>query len=484
MAYEAVIGLEVHAQVQSRSKMYCACPVMADTGALPPNTYVCPVCLGLPGALPVINRQVVLLGIQTALALHCTVASENAFARKSYFYPDLPKGYQITQYALPLATGGYLEIETAAGPRRIGISRVHLEEDTGKLEHTEAAARIDFNRAGVPLLEIVSAPELHTVEEVRAYATTLRTVLMALGVNTGDMEKGLLRFEANVSVRPAGATTLGTRTEIKNLNSFRALTRAVAAEIQRQITTVTTGAEVTQQTLGWDERRARLFVMREKEHAHDYRYFPEPDLPPLRLPPAWIAELQAALPELPATRAQRLEVTYGLRPAEARLLAAEAELTTYFEAAVAAAPDVPPQDLAHWVTGELFRLLHAHDLPLKACRISPAQLARLQQLCQRGMLSSSAAKAVLEAMFHTGESAEAVSERLRLVQLTDDVELQTLVARLVAAHPAQVTQYLAGKAKVLEWFVGQVMAASQGRAHPQKVRAFLLAHLEQQRSEA
>lgn len=482
MLYAAVIGLEVHAQVHSRSKMYCACPVMADTGDLPPNTYVCPVCLALPGALPVVNRRVVELGIQTALALHCTVAPESVFARKSYFYPDLPKGYQISQYELPLATQGYLEIETAAGSRRIGISRVHLEEDTGKLAHTETGARIDFNRAGVPLLEIVSAPDLHTVEEVRAYATTLRTVLVALGVNTGDMEKGMLRFEANVSVHPAGAAVLGTRTEIKNLNSFRALARAVEVEIQRQIAVVEAGGSVEQQTLGWDEARETTFVMRGKEHAHDYRYFPEPDLPPLRISPAWIADLQATLPELPAARAQRLVAGYGLRPAEAVLLAADTELTAYFEAAVAAAEDVTAQDLANWITGELFRLLKAHDLPLARCRVLPAQLARLQQLRQEGALSSTAAKTVLEAMFQTGETPEAASERLGLLQLSDDAMLQALVARIVAAHPAQTAQYLAGKFTVVGWFVGQVMSASQGRANPQKVRTYLLTHLEQQRS--
>lgn len=484
MPYEAVIGLEVHAQVHSRSKMYCACPVMEDTGDLPPNTYVCPVCLALPGALPVVNRRVVELGIQTALALHCTVASENVFARKSYFYPDLPKGYQISQYELPLATHGYLEIETAEGPRRIRISRVHLEEDTGKLAHTEAGALVDFNRAGVPLLEIVSAPDLRAVEEVRAYAMALRAVLVALGVNSGDMEKGALRFEANVSVRPRGATTLGTRTEIKNLNSFRALAHAVEVEVQRQIEVVTGGGVVQQQTLGWDESRGATFVMRSKEHAHDYRYFPEPDLPPLHISEAWIVELQAALPELPAARAQRFVAAYGLRRAEAGLLAGDPATGAYFEAAVAAAAEsgVTAQDLANWITGEFFRLLKEQGLPLEQCRVTPAQLARLQQLRKQGTLSSTAAKTVLEAMFQTGETPEAASERLGLRQLSDDEALQALVARVVAAHPAQAAQYLAGKSTVLGWFVGQLMAASQGRANPQKARETLLTHLERQRS--
>ncbi len=483
MSYEAVIGLEVHAQVYSRSKMYCACPVMADTGDLPPNTYVCPVCLALPGSLPVVNRRVLELGIQTALALHCTVASESVFARKSYFYPDLPKGYQISQYEAPLATGGYLELETAAGTRRIHISRVHLEEDTGKLIHSEGGALVDFNRAGVPLLEIVSAPDLRTVEEVRAYATTLRALLVALGVNSGDMEKGALRFEANVSVRPVGEAALGTRTEIKNLNSFRALTRAVETEIRRQIAVREAGGSVEQQTLGWDEARGATFVMRGKEYAHDYRYFPDPDLPPLRVAPAWVAELQAALPELPADRAQRLAAAYGVRRDAARLLAEDPEIAAYFEAAVSAAGgSVAPQDLANWITGELFRWLREQDLPLAQCRVTPDRLARLQQLRQAGSLSSTAAKTVLEVMLQTGEAPEAASERLGLLQLSDEALLEALVERVVAAHPEQVAHYLAGKSTVLGWLVGQIMAASEGRANPQKAREVLLTHLERLRS--
>ncbi len=488
-AYEAVIGLEVHAQVHSQSKMYCACPVMEDTGDLPSNTYVCPVCLALPGALPVVNRRVVELGIQTALALHCTVAPENVFARKSYFYPDLPKGYQISQYDLPLATDGYLELQTSAGPRRICISRVHLEEDTGKLAHIADGALVDFNRAGVPLLEIVSAPDLRTIEEVRAYATTLRANLMALGVNSGDMEKGALRFEANVSVRPAGATFLGTRTEIKNLNSFRALVRATEAEIQRQIATLELGGRIEQQTLGWDEGRGATFVMRGKEHAHDYRYFPEPDLPPLHIPVEWVAALQAELPELPADRAQRFVMAYGLRFAEAQLLSGDSAIAGYFEAAVAAAMDhadagapVAPQDLANWITGELFHLLKEQDVPVVQCRVTPANLVRLQRLRRMGRLSSTAAKAVLEVMFQTGESPDAASARLELAQLSDEATLQLLVQNVVAAHPVQTAQYLSGKSAVLGWLVGQVMAASQGRANPHRAREVLLTHLERLRS--
>jgi len=303
MKYEAVIGLEVHAQIHTRSKMYCACPVVADTGDVPPNTQVCPVCLALPGTLPVVNRRAVELGIMTGLALGCTINPVNVFARKSYFYPDLPKGYQISQYELPLAVNGALEIETEAGVQRIGITRAHLEEDTAKLYHQDdGSALVDFNRAGVPLIEIVSEPDLRTVEAVQAYATTLRDVLIYLGINAGDMEKGEMRFEANVSIRPVGATTLGTRTEIKNLNSFRALALSVAYEIERQKAALTNGETVNQQTLGWDEAAGRTYAQRSKEYAHDYRYFPEPDIPPLEIAPDWIEALGARVPELPQAK--------------------------------------------------------------------------------------------------------------------------------------------------------------------------------------
>lgn len=483
MSYEAIIGLEVHAQVQSRSKMYCACPVVEDTGDLQPNTYVCPVCLALPGSLPVVNRRAVELGVQAALALHCTVAPESVFARKSYFYPDLPKGYQISQYDLPLATDGYLEVQTGAGANRIRITRVHLEEDTGKLIHQQDGAWVDYNRAGVPLLEIVSAPDLRTVEEVRAYAMTLRADLVALGVNSGDMEKGALRFEANVSVRPVGAAALGTRTEIKNLNSFRALARAVEAEVQRQIATLESGGSIEQQTLSWDDARGATFVMRGKEHAHDYRYFPEPDIPPLQVSSAWVEALHAALPELPAVRVQRFITTYGLRVAEAQLLSGESSVAAYFEAAMAAADGtVAAQDIANWITGEFFRLFKEHHLSMEQCRVTPLQLVRLQRLRQTRALSSTAAKAVLVEMFQTGEAPEVASERLGVLQLSDVVALQNWAERVIAANPTQVAQYLSGKSAVLGWLVGQIMATSQGRANPQQAREALLVVLERWRS--
>jgi len=484
MEYEAVIGLEVHAQVHTHSKMYCTCPVMEDTGNLSPNTYTCPVCLALPGTLPVVNRRAVEYGILTALALHCTVQPVNVFSRKSYFYPDLPKGYQISQYDLPLSLGGYLEIETTAGVKRIGVTRVHLEEDTAKIYHLGSKALIDFNRAGVPLLEIVSEPDMHTVEEVKAYANALHDILVYLGVNSGDMEKGVMRFEANVSIRPRGATKLGTRTEIKNLNSFRALVRAVEYEIQRQIRVVEAGGTIVQQTMGWDESKGETFTQRSKEYADDYRYFPEPDIPPLEIAPAWIEELRARLPELPLEKQRRLMDEYGIRRAEAELLVGSQATAAYFEtsARLGRADGVEPQEVANWITGELFRLLNEQGGTLETGRVTPERLVALLRLRQQGTLSATAAKTVLEEMFNTGEPPEPLVERLGLAQVSDTDAIAALVAQIVAANPTQVTQYLSGKTAVMGWFVGQVMKASQGKANPQQAQELVKIYLERQRS--
>jgi aspartyl-tRNA(Asn)/glutamyl-tRNA(Gln) amidotransferase subunit B len=484
MEYEAVIGLEVHAQVHTHSKMYCACPVMEDTGTLPPNTYTCPVCLALPGTLPVVNRRAVEYGILTALALHCTVQPVNVFSRKSYFYPDLPKGYQISQYDLPLSTGGYLDVETVAGVKRIGVTRVHLEEDTAKIYHLGSKALIDFNRAGVPLLEIVSEPDMRTVEEVKAYANALHDILVYLGVNSGDMEKGVMRFEANVSIRPRGVTWLGTRTEIKNLNSFRALVRAVEYEIQRQIRVVEAGGTIVQQTMGWDESKGETFTQRSKEYADDYRYFPEPDIPPLEIAPAWIEELRARLPELPLEKQRRLMSEYGIRRAEAELLVGSQATAAYFETAarLAQTQGLAPQEVANWITGELFRLLNEQGGTLEASKVPPERLVALLRLRQQGTLSATAAKTVLEEMFNTGEPPEPIVERLGLAQVSDTDAIAALVAQIVAANPTQVAQYLSGKTAVMGWFVGQVMKASQGKANPQQAQELVKIYLERQRS--
>jgi aspartyl-tRNA(Asn)/glutamyl-tRNA(Gln) amidotransferase subunit B len=485
MEYEAVIGLEVHAQIHTRSKMFCSCPVVADTGDLPPNTHVCPVCLALPGTLPVVNRRAVELGIITGLALDCTINPTNVFSRKSYFYPDLPKGYQISQYDLPLAVNGVLEIETDAGTKRIGITRAHLEEDTGKLYHqNDGSAFVDFNRAGVPLIEIVSEPDMRTVDEVQAYAMTLRDVLIYLGVNEGDMEKGEMRFEANVSVRPLGATVLGTRAEIKNLNSFRALAASAEYEIKRQIALLESGGSVIQQTMGWDEVKGETYPQRSKEHAHDYRYFPEPDIPPLDIDPAWVAAMKRWVPELPLAKKRRLVADYGIRPYDAALLVVDRAVADYFETAagLGKAANVAPQDIVNWISGELFRLLNAANVVIGACKVTPEHLVSLLALLAQETINATAAKRVLGAMFETGEHPDVVVQRLGLTQISDTDAINTIVNNVIAANPKQVQQYLDGKGNVVGWFVGQVMRASRGKANPQDTRALMEAALERQHS--
>lgn len=460
--------------------MFCGCPVVEDTGDLPPNTYVCPVCTGMPGTLPVINRRAVELTLMTGLALHCTVLPASRFARKSYFYPDLPKGYQISQYDLPLAVNGYLEIETEAGPRRIGITRVHLEEDTGKLYHVGAATRVDFNRAGVPLIEIVSEPDMHSAEEVRAYATALRQVLIYLGINSGDMERGEMRFEANVSVRPAGSTRLGTRTEIKNLNSFRALARAVAYEIKRQIEVLESGGQVVQQTMGWDELRERTYVQRGKEYAHDYRYFPEPDLPPLHVDQEWVETLRGQLPELPDARRARFVAAYRLGEFEAGLLVADKGVADYYESAVASGR-VDPKTIANWVVGDLFRVMKESGREIGGIPVPPGALVELIEMVEGGTINRSTGQAVLEEMVATGRGARQIVKEKGLAQISDVADLRRAVEEVLEAHPTQVAQYLAGKEQVMGWLMGQVMRATRGQANPQVVRSLLQEALEARR---
>ena len=474
-APQAVIGLEVHAQIHTRAKMFCGCPVVADADA-PPNSATCPVCLGLPGALPTVNRQAVDWGIQAGLALHCTLREASRFARKSYFYPDLPKGYQISQHDAPLAENGTLEIEVNGETRRIGITRAHLEEDTAHLIHRDdGRVAVDFNRAGIPLLEIVSEPVLRTVDEVYAYATALHHLLAYLGLNRGDMSRGMMRFEANVSVREVGATRLASRVEIKNLNSFRALTRSVAYEIERQRECVRRGEPVAQETRGWDEVAELTFVQRSKETAPDYRYFPEPDIPPLVVAAEHVAALRAVLPELPRARRARWRAEHAIRRHEAALLVQERTVADYFDraAGLAQTRGIAPQEVAQWMTGNLFALLNAGDVDIAACRVTPERLVRLLERCAEGVVSVTAARAVLEAVFETGESPDAAIARLDLAQISDAGTLSRLVRDTIAAHPAQAREYRAGKSALLGWFVGQVMAVSQGKANPQEVRALL-----------
>jgi len=475
--YEAVIGLEVHAELLTDSKMFCGCRVV-DSVTAPPNSAVCPVCLGMPGMLPVINRRAVALAIRVGLALNCEIKRDNVFARKSYFYPDLPKGYQISQYELPLCENGYLDITDGEGGRkRIGIRRVHMEEDTGKLTHLgDGRSLVDYNRSGVPLLEIVSEPDMRSAAEVLAYATQLRQILRHLRVNNGDMEKGVIRFEANISVRPAGGSALNTRTEVKNLNSFRALTGATDFEIARQIALVEGGGTVVQQTLGWHEARQETFSQRGKEDAHDYRYFPEPDLPPLAIPEAWIAAERAALPELPAARQARYRSEYALAADDAAQLSDTPDVAAWFDALVAAAEadkTVTPQDGANWVLNALFALLNEHGRAIDEIPITPPHLVALISLVKRGAINSSTGREVLALMFSTGEPPATIVEARGLAQISDAGALSTVIDEIIASNPDEAARYRDGDTRLSGWFVGQAMRATRGKADPALVNRLL-----------
>jgi aspartyl-tRNA(Asn)/glutamyl-tRNA(Gln) amidotransferase subunit B len=471
MNYEPVIGLEVHAELSTRSKMFCGCAVV-DSVSAPPNTSVCPVCAGMPGTLPVVNRMAVEYALRVALALGCTVNPVSVFARKNYFYPDLPKGYQISQYEQPLAEHGEVVIQTSAGEKTLRVLRVHLEEDTGKLTHIDGGSLVDLNRAGVPLLEIVSQPDMHSVEEVRAYAETLREILRYLEVNSGDMEKGVIRFESNISVREKGSQALNTRVEIKNLNSFRALERATAFEIARQSELVAAGGEVEQETLGWNEAAETTYIQRSKEDAHDYRYFPEPDLPPLVIDVAWLERVRAGLPELPREVRQRFMTAYGLSAYDAGVLTAEKSIAEYFEQAVKSG-DVPPKTIANWMTGDLFALMNQASIAAGDLKVLPKALAELVGLVAAGEINQSSGKSVLSEMFQSGKpAAEIVAER-GLVQVSDENLIAELVGQVLDENPGQVESFKAGKESLVNWLFGQVMRKAGGKANPQVVRAEL-----------
>ena len=448
--WEAVIGLEVHAQLATRSKMFCSCP--ATYLGAPPNTNVCEVCLGLPGVLPVINRRAVELAVKAALALGCRIARHTRFDRKNYFYPDLPKGYQISQYELPIGREGRLEV----GGRTVRITRVHLEEDTGKLLHagdaleTAGESLVDLNRAGVPLMEIVSEPDLTSAEEARDYAVTLREILRAIGASEADMEKGQLRAEANVSVRPRGSTRLGVKTELKNLNSFRFLQRAVEHEIRRQIELLESGGVVVQETRGWSEAEQRTFSQRTKEYAQDYRYFPEPDLPPLELDPAWVERLQASLPELPPARRRRLMEQYGLPEFDAGQLTLEATTADLFEATVAAG--APPKQAANWIIGSRPNLPAEH-------------LAELIRLVVEGTINREQGLQVLEEAQASGRPPGVLVRERGLAQVSDEAALAEVIERVLVDNPQAVADVRAGRPQAIGALLGQVRRATGGRAN-------------------
>jgi aspartyl-tRNA(Asn)/glutamyl-tRNA(Gln) amidotransferase subunit B len=472
-----VIGLEVHAQLQTRSKMFCPCPV---TVGAPPNSATCPVCLGFPGTLPVVNREAVTLATRLAVAIGANVRPESIFARKNYFYPDLPKGYQITQYDQPLATGGTITIETASGPKSVRLVRIHLEEDAGKSLHEnpypdvpDTVSLVDWNRAGVPLAEIVSEPELSNPEEAAAYLTELRRLVRFTGVCDGDMEKGNLRCDANVSVRLRETDPFGTRVEIKNMNSIRFVARALEHEIQRQAAAISRGEKIVQETRLWDEAGNRTVSMRGKEQAHDYRYFPEPDLQALIVDEAWVEEAARGIPELPRARRARFEAQYGLAPADADTLSSARELADYFEETARMAS---PRVAANWVVGEVLRWMKERKISLEEAMsfpVSPARLAGLLALLERGEVSAASAKEVLAAMIDSPAEAAAIVAGKGLGRMNDDAALEKITAGIVAGNPSQVALYRSGKTQTFGWFVGQVMKATGGRADPARVRAAL-----------
>ncbi len=475
MEFEPVIGLEVHAEMETRSKMFCSCPVVDSTIANP-NVAVCPVCTGMPGVLPVVNQKAIEFALRVALALECEINQTSIFARKNYFYPDLPKGFQISQYEQPLARNGRLKILNPTGEREIRIRRVHLEEDTGKLTHVkqdgEAYSLVDLNRAGVPLLEIVSEPDLRSAQEVRAFATGLRSILRYLKVNSGDLQKGVMRIEPNVSVRPLGSEELGTRVEIKNLNSFHSLERSVAYEINRQIDDIRQGKSIVLQTVGWDENQGVTVVQRIKEEEDDYRYFPEPDLPPLVIDSEWIETIRDGLPELPIAKMQRFHQQYGLNEYDAGVLVAELAVADYYEQAVATLSDDPkttanPKSIANWITGELFGLLNQHDVSIDKTRITPEALVSLVQMVAEGKINQNTAKIVLNEMFTTGKPADKIVAEGGLQQISDSEYIAELVNQVLITNPMQVDEYVRGKDSIARWLFGQVMRTAKGQANPQ-----------------
>ncbi len=481
MEYEPVIGLEVHAQLLTGSKMFCTCS--SDYAGAPPNSHVCPICLGMPGVLPSINQRAVEYTVMTALALNCEIPEFSKFDRKNYPYPDLVKGYQISQYDMPLSRNGWLEIEVDGETRKVGIIRVHLEEDTAKLLHVtdengQSYSLVDVNRSGVPLMEIVSAPDIRSPQEARLYLIKLRAILQALGVSTGNMEEGSFRCDANVSVRRPGEP-LGTRCEIKNLNSFRFLEKAITFEAQRQIELIEDGGRVRQETRLFDPDRGETRTMRTKEDSHDYRYFPDPDLPPLTIAPAWIEEVRATLPELPAQMAARFVRDYALPEIDAAYLTQSRAHAAYFEACAQACG--APKLAANWIMGELAAQLNRAELELDASPVSARQLGLLITRVQDGTLSGKTAREVFAALWSADEETrgdvDAIIETRGLRQISDGSAIAEAVAAVLAANPKNVEEYRAGKAKALNALVGQVMKATGGRANPQQVSDALRAAL-------
>ena len=474
MQYQATIGIEVHAQLLTRSKMFCDCP---NAFGGEPNTRCCPICLGFPGVLPVANRQAIEFTVMTALAFNCSIAPEARFARKNYLYPDLPKGYQISQYESPISANGYIDVVVEGRTKRIGITRVHLEEDTGKLFHTAAGTSLlDFNRCGVPLMEIVTEPDMNSAAEARAYLTELRAILQYLGVSSGNMEEGAMRCECNVSVAPADAQQYGVKVELKNLNSFRSVVQSLEYEIERQVRSLEKGEPVVQETRRWDEQRLVTVSMRGKESAHDYRYFPDPDLLPFEFDRASVAEIRARLPELPAARRGRLVEQYGLPAYDASVLTETKALADFYEECAGLHPD--PKAVSNWVMGDLIGALNERGLTVERSPVGPPALAELLDLLKAGTISGKTAKSVLQAMFDTGRSGAEIVEEQGLTRISDEAALSRAVEQVIAENADVVAKVKAGQSKAMTFLVGQVMKATRGRADPRRVNELLRRALE------
>jgi aspartyl-tRNA(Asn)/glutamyl-tRNA(Gln) amidotransferase subunit B len=473
MKLEPVIGLEIHAELLTRSKMFCSCSAI-HTSSQEPNTLICPVCTGLPGAMPVLNKKAEEQAILVGLALNCTINEINSFARKNYFYPDLPKGYQISQFDFPVAKNGWLDLseEDTNNIQRVRIRRAHLEEDTAKLAHQNNYSLIDFNRSGVPLLEIVSEPDMHSVEILLSYANKIRTILRYLRVNSGDMEKGVLRFEANISIRSHGSQVLNNRTEIKNLNSFRSLAQATKFEIDRQSELFIKGQEIDQQTLGWDDEKGITFPQRGKEEAHDYRYFPEPDIPPIFISRSWIESISTQLPELPDTKIKRFLIDYGLSYKEAQFLSFEKEFADFFEKVVSLSRG-PVRIIFNWLVGEFTRQMKERNIDIQNIPFPPENFAKLLHLLTTNVINEFTTKEILQEMFNSNKNPQDIVSEGNLGQISDEEYLGKIIQRIIEENPEVVKQYLAGKETLFQWFMGQISRETKGKSNPQVVHLLL-----------